>query len=35
MEAIGHGTVQTADNAGDGAYWMPHDDEALRLDLIA
>lgn len=35
MEAIGHGTVQTADNVGDGAYWMPHDDEALRLDLIA
>ena len=35
MEATGNGTVRIADNVGDGAYWMPHDDEALRLDLIA
>lgn len=21
--------------SGDGAYWIPHDDEALRLDLYA
>ena len=20
---------------GDGAYWIPHDDEALRLDVYA
>ena len=21
--------------SGDGAYWIPHDDEALRLDIYA
>ena len=21
--------------SGDGAYWIPHDDEALRLDVYA
>ena len=27
--------VQRTDKLGDGAYWIPHDEEALRLDLIA
>ena len=28
-------TATKTDDAGDGSYWAPHDEEALRLDEIA
>ena len=28
-------SISNEENTGDGSYWVPHDDEALRLDAIA